>query len=132
MWSGSWKETYAATCQRSKAGTAAGIAEPRPLPPQDEPQEASEPPRKKGRTMAKKGGPAAEKKKAVAAAAEEKPAVLRVQGFYSDLLYQPWFCTCVDLRPEWLEVDNIDRSVTGSFSLPPTRRTTLRTCLRIT
>eukprot|EP00879_Flechtneria_rotunda_P024439 GHRR01025909.1.p1 GENE.GHRR01025909.1~~GHRR01025909.1.p1 ORF type:complete len:263 (+),score=55.50 GHRR01025909.1:176-964(+) len=32
-----------------------------------------------------------------------------VEGFYSDFLHQPWFCATVKIRPEWLEVDNIDR-----------------------
>ncbi|EFJ50747.1 hypothetical protein VOLCADRAFT_103818 [Volvox carteri f. nagariensis] len=34
---------------------------------------------------------------------------LRVRGFYSDLLYQPWFCATMKLPYEWLETDNIDR-----------------------
>lgn len=34
---------------------------------------------------------------------------LRVRGFYSDLLYQPWHCASVDIPAEWLEVDNVDR-----------------------
>ncbi|GIL47321.1 hypothetical protein Vafri_4169, partial [Volvox africanus] len=34
---------------------------------------------------------------------------LRVRGFYSDLLYQPWFCATLKLPHEWLAVDNIDR-----------------------
>lgn len=34
---------------------------------------------------------------------------VRVQGFYSDLLYQPWHCATADLQPEWLEVSNVDR-----------------------
>ncbi len=111
VWSGSWKETYAATYKRSRAGTAAATAG---HPPEgtEVAAEEPEPPRKKGRPSAKKGPAAAALKKGLAAAApkEKKPGVLRVEGFYSDLLYQPWFCTCVDLRPEWLEVDNIDRS----------------------
>ena len=35
--------------------------------------------------------------------------------FYSDLLYQPHFCARLDLPPEWLEVENIER-VPGSLS----------------
>ncbi|KAK9819897.1 hypothetical protein WJX72_003757 [[Myrmecia] bisecta] len=38
---------------------------------------------------------------------ERKP--LRVKGFYSDLLYQPWYCATTPLEPEWLETDNIER-----------------------
>ncbi|KAF5834671.1 hypothetical protein DUNSADRAFT_8553 [Dunaliella salina] len=32
-----------------------------------------------------------------------------VQGFYSDLLYQPWHCATAGVQPEWLEVSNVDR-----------------------
>lgn len=34
---------------------------------------------------------------------------LQIRGIYSDLLYQPFFCATVDLAPEWLQTDNIDR-----------------------
>ncbi|GIL98133.1 hypothetical protein Vretimale_3593, partial [Volvox reticuliferus] len=34
---------------------------------------------------------------------------LCVHGFYSDLLYQPWFCATLKLPHDWLAVDNIDR-----------------------
>jgi len=34
---------------------------------------------------------------------------LRVQGFYSDLLYQPWHCTTVPLHSSWLKRDTRDR-----------------------
>ncbi|KXZ56047.1 hypothetical protein GPECTOR_2g1599 [Gonium pectorale] len=34
---------------------------------------------------------------------------LRVKGFYSDLLYQPWFCATLEPPADWLEIDNIDR-----------------------
>ena len=35
---------------------------------------------------------------------------LKVSGFYSDLLYQPWRCATIDLESNgWLEVDNIVR-----------------------
>ena len=34
---------------------------------------------------------------------------IRVAGFYSDLLYQPFLCARLGLDPSWLEVDNIDR-----------------------
>ncbi|BDA49233.1 Bifunctional arginine demethylase and lysyl-hydroxylase JM [Coccomyxa sp. Obi] len=36
-------------------------------------------------------------------------APLRVQGFYSDLLYQPWFCATTPIRDEWLQRDNLER-----------------------
>ena len=41
--------------------------------------------------------------------AKPSPSVLQIQGMYSDLLYQPHFCATVDLAPEWLQTDNIDR-----------------------
>ena len=34
---------------------------------------------------------------------------LRIGGFYSDLLYQPFFCATTPLRAEWLECSNVDR-----------------------
>ncbi|KAI8464575.1 MAG: hypothetical protein J3K34DRAFT_388468 [Monoraphidium minutum] len=34
---------------------------------------------------------------------------LQVCGLYSDLLHQPWVCASMELMPEWLEVDNVDR-----------------------
>ena len=34
---------------------------------------------------------------------------LRVQGFYSDLLYQPWHCSTVPLHSSWLKRETIDR-----------------------
>ena len=30
-------------------------------------------------------------------------------GFYSDLLYQPFFCATTQLHAEWLERSNVDR-----------------------
>ena len=36
---------------------------------------------------------------------------LKVEGFYSDLLYQPWHCSNIPLNPEWLKRDSIDRRV---------------------
>ena len=33
----------------------------------------------------------------------------QVQGFYSDLLYQPWHCASVPLHKSWLKRDTIDR-----------------------
>ena len=46
-----------------------------------------------------------------------KPGGIKVNGFYSDLLYQPWFCSSVEIQPAWLEVDNIDRCVPPHCSL---------------
>lgn len=34
---------------------------------------------------------------------------LRVQGMYSDLLYQPHVCATTPILPEWLAVSNVDR-----------------------
>eukprot|EP00198_Chlamydomonas_reinhardtii_P001554 XP_001690890.1 JmjC protein [Chlamydomonas reinhardtii] len=34
---------------------------------------------------------------------------LQVRGFYSDLLYQPWFCANFEMPPDWLQPNNIDR-----------------------
>jgi hypothetical protein len=34
---------------------------------------------------------------------------LKIDGFYSDVLYEPWIRACIDIDPSWLEVDNIDR-----------------------
>lgn len=34
---------------------------------------------------------------------------LTVQGFYSDLLYQPWFCATTPIRQEWLQRDTLER-----------------------
>ena len=43
-----------------------------------------------------------------------------MQGCYSDLLYQPWFCATTPLRPEWLERDTLERR-TG-LSVPDFQR----------
>ncbi|RZC84200.1 hypothetical protein C5167_046984 [Papaver somniferum] len=34
---------------------------------------------------------------------------LRVRDFYSDYLFQSWLCASLEMKPEWLERDNIDR-----------------------
>jgi hypothetical protein len=34
---------------------------------------------------------------------------VKIEGFYSDLLYQPWFCATTPLRPQWLQRDNLER-----------------------
>ena len=34
---------------------------------------------------------------------------LKVKGFYSDLLYQPWHCSTAPLLTSWLKRDTIDR-----------------------
>ena len=33
----------------------------------------------------------------------------KVERLYSDALHRPWFCANVEIDPEWLEADNIDR-----------------------
>ena len=45
---------------------------------------------------------------------------LRVQGFHSDLLYQPWFCATTPLRHEWLERDTLERR--AGLSVPDFQR----------
>ena len=44
-------------------------------------------------------------------------APIPVRGFYSDLLFQPWFCTATGIDPRWLAVDNIPRRSADSLSL---------------
>ncbi|KAI3932821.1 hypothetical protein MKX01_031803 [Papaver californicum] len=34
---------------------------------------------------------------------------LRVRDFYSDYLFQSWLCASLEMKPEWLERDKIDR-----------------------
>lgn len=34
---------------------------------------------------------------------------MRVQGIFSDLLYQPWLCATAPLRSSWLQIDNLER-----------------------
>ena len=34
---------------------------------------------------------------------------MRVRGIYSDALFRPWTCSAYTIKPEWLEVDNIER-----------------------
>jgi hypothetical protein len=34
---------------------------------------------------------------------------IKVSGFYSDLLYQPFLCATLGFDPSWLAVDNVDR-----------------------
>ncbi|KAL6756934.1 JmjC protein [Haematococcus lacustris] len=34
---------------------------------------------------------------------------IKVDDFYSDLLYQPWHCATSPLPPHWLDKDNVDR-----------------------
>lgn len=43
------------------------------------------------------------------AAQQRQQQPLQVQGFYSDLLYQPHFCASTPLRPEWLARDTLPR-----------------------
>ncbi|XP_062196994.1 arginine-specific demethylase JMJ22 [Phragmites australis] len=37
------------------------------------------------------------------------PRVLQIKGFYSDYLFQSWLCANMEMRPEWLARDNIER-----------------------
>jgi hypothetical protein len=46
------------------------------------------------------------------------PPAARAPGLFSDLLYQPWLCAHVDIAPEWLEVDNIERWAGGAAGQP--------------
>eukprot|EP01044_Picomonas_judraskeda_P009280 COSAG03_NODE_1122_length_4774_cov_59.335401_3_plen_416_part_00 len=41
---------------------------------------------------------------------------IAVRGFYSDLLFQPWFCTVTGVDPRWLAVDNIPRRCAAELS----------------
>lgn len=34
---------------------------------------------------------------------------LKVSNFYSDYLFQSWLCASLEMKREWLEVDNVDR-----------------------
>jgi hypothetical protein len=38
-----------------------------------------------------------------------KPPRLKVPGFCSDLLYQPWLCARTPMRGEWLQRDTLPR-----------------------
>ncbi|KAK3282466.1 hypothetical protein CYMTET_9801 [Cymbomonas tetramitiformis] len=42
-------------------------------------------------------------------ASEYSYAINLDNRFFSDLLFQPWFCANVPLCPTWLEVENVDR-----------------------
>jgi hypothetical protein len=39
----------------------------------------------------------------------QAPAPLRVNGVYSDLLFQHWLCSSMYISPQWLRVSNIDK-----------------------
>ena len=39
----------------------------------------------------------------------QPPASLRVNGVYSDLLFQHWLCSSMYISPQWLRVSNIDK-----------------------
>lgn len=45
----------------------------------------------------------------LAAADKQRFTSLRVQNFFSDLLYQPWHCATVSICPGWLERDTLER-----------------------
>lgn len=42
---------------------------------------------------------------------------LSIKGFYSDLLYQPWYCATTELRDEWLQRDTIPRRAASGLTL---------------
>ena len=46
---------------------------------------------------------------ALVAADKQGFTSLRIQNFFSDLLYQPWYCATVPLCPTWLERDTLER-----------------------
>jgi hypothetical protein len=45
---------------------------------------------------------------------------LKVNNFYSDLLYQPYYCATTPLREEWLQNNNVERR--SELSLEDFRR----------
>eukprot|EP00798_Chlamydomonas_sp_ICE-L_P015937 gene15937-22069_t len=98
VWDGIWKTTYAVTLtqtnKKSLSSTAAAAT--------DKADASSGRPGKRQKKD-KKGG-----KKGSSMSTLES-SMLQVDGFYSDLLYQPYFCASVDIDPSWLETDNIDR-----------------------
>jgi len=134
-WHSTWKQTYGTThsstaakqgpkaVQNGDSHTATDIAVmPAHTTPNHKDLQTSdslaEVPRGKGKGKKKAGEAAAtggrkgSRKQEAAGQLQPggpSPAVLRVRGFYSDLLYQPWFCATVDLDPSWLEVDNVER-----------------------
>lgn len=42
---------------------------------------------------------------------------IKVEGFYSDYLFQSWYCSSRQIAPEWLKGDNIDRRSGLSMSV---------------
>lgn len=40
-----------------------------------------------------------------------KPYPIKISGFYSDILYTPWFCARFPISNSWLENDDIKRQV---------------------
>lgn len=47
---------------------------------------------------------------------------MKVQGFYSDLLYQPWMCATIDIDPHWLHHDNLERRAAEDMSVEQFQR----------
>ena len=47
---------------------------------------------------------------------------IEIQGFYSDVLYDPWMRATIDFDPSWLEVENIDRRSNLSVAVGPHSR----------
>jgi hypothetical protein len=39
----------------------------------------------------------------------EPPPAMKVEGVYSDLLFQHWLCSSMFINPKWLRVSNIDK-----------------------
>ncbi|KAL5203553.1 hypothetical protein ABZP36_008424 [Zizania latifolia] len=46
---------------------------------------------------------------AASGGAHYRPRVLEIKGFYSDYLFQSWLCANMEMRPEWLQRDTIER-----------------------
>lgn len=137
QWCGTWQQTYTvskgwAAVEQPVAGQGAdasctsvnGLPTPQGGPQQPElkngasgrqakRQAASSLAAAKGGGKRRKGAPGHEAADCTAACGlrggSRGKRYIQVAGFYSDLLYQPWFCATTDILQEWLEVDNIDR-----------------------
>lgn len=42
---------------------------------------------------------------------------VKVQGFYSDLLFQPFYCAAAPIEDSWLAIENIDRRAAAELTL---------------
>lgn len=114
----SWHAAYAASCAAAKAASAAPAAVPTAPTAPAAPSTAgcSQRPSKRARQGRAAPGSAAAGGRGGAGGGPEAGVPggsargrLRVRGFYSNLLHQPWHCATAELQPEWLEVDNVDR-----------------------